>query len=173
MTRESEPTAVLPETAAQLVELERLQRALAEAEERAKNHWDQYLRAVADLENVRKRVQRDIDAAARSGLERLALELLPVKDSLALAVENAPRADAASLAAGQEATLKLLDKAFEKLEIQELDPQGEPFDPGRHEAVMAQESATVEPDSVLKVLQKGYEVNGRLLRPARVIVAKA
>jgi len=173
MTRESEPTAVLPETAAQLVELERLQRALAEAEERAKNHWDQYLRAVADLENVRKRVQRDIDAAARSGLERLALELLPVKDSLALAVENASRADAASLAAGQEATLKLLDKAFEKLEIQELDPQGEPFDPGRHEAVMAQESATAEPDSVLKVLQKGYEVNGRLLRPARVIVAKA
>jgi molecular chaperone GrpE len=171
--RDSEPTAVLPETAAQLVELERLQQALVEAEERAKNHWDQYLRAVAELDNVRKRVQRDVDAAARSGLERLALELLPVKDSLALAVENAARADAASLAAGQQATLQLLDKAFEKLEIRELNPEGEPFDPARHEAVMAQESATAEPDAVLKVLQRGYEVGGRLLRPARVIVAKA
>ena len=171
--RDGEPTAVLPETAAQLVELERLQQALTQAEERAKNHWDQYLRAVAELDNMRKRAQRDIDAAARSGLERLALELLPVKDSLALAVENAGRADAASLAAGQQATLQLLDRAFDKLEIRELDPQGEPFDPARHEAVMAQESATAEPDSVLKVLQKGYEVNGRLLRPARVIVARA
>ena len=171
--REHEATEVLPETAAQLVELERIQRALAEAEERAKNHWDQYLRAVAEFDNVRKRMQRDIDAGARSAVEKLVLELLPVKDSLALAVENAGRADAASLAAGQEATLKLLDKAFEKLEILELDPQGEPFDPARHEAVMAQESKTAEPNSVLKVLQLGYELNGRLLRPARVIVSRA
>jgi molecular chaperone GrpE len=169
----SEPTEVLPETAAQLVELERTQRALAEAEERAKNHWDQYLRAVAEFDNVRKRTQRDIDAAARAAVEKLVVELLPVKDSLALAVENAGTADAASLAAGQEATLKLLDKAFEKLEIQELNPEGEPFDPARHEAVMAQESATAEPNSVLKVLQRGYELNGRILRPARVIVSRA
>ncbi len=170
---EHEPTAVLPETAAQLVELERTQRALVEAEERAKNHWDQYLRAVAEFDNVRKRMQRDIDAAARSAVEKLVLELLPVKDSLALAVENAGKADVASLAAGQEATLKLLDKAFEKIEIQELDPEGEPFDPTRHEAVMTQESGTVEPNSVLRVLQKGYELNGRVLRPARVIVSKS
>jgi len=170
---DGESTAVLPETAAQLVELERLQQALAEAEERAKNHWDQYLRAVAEFDNVRKRMQRDIDAASRSSLERLVLELLPVRDSLALAGENAERADAASLAAGQQATLQLLDRLFEKLEIREIDPEGEPFDPARQEAVMAQESATAEPNSVLKVLQKGYELNGRLLRPARVIVAKS
>jgi molecular chaperone GrpE len=169
---ESEPTAVLPETATQLVELERIQRALAEAEERAKNHWDQYLRAVAEFDNVRKRMQRDVDAGARSAVEKLVLELLPVKDSLALAVENAHKADAASLAAGQQATLKLLDKAFEKVEVRELDPQGEPFDPTRHEAVMAQESRSAEPNSVLKVLQKGYELNGRVLRAARVIVSK-
>src|SRR4051794_22861667 len=125
--RESEPTAVLPETAAQLVELERLQRALAEAEERAKNHWDQYLRAVADLDNVRKRAQRDIESATRSGLERLAVELLPVLDSLTLAVENGGRADAASLVAGQQATLQLFDRAFQKLDIQPIDPQGHPF----------------------------------------------
>src|ERR1700679_3073501 len=92
-----EQTAVLPETASQLVELERLQLALGEAEERDKNHWSQYLRAVADLDNVRKRAQKDIEAANRYGLEKFVLELLPVKDSLELAVENAGRADSASL----------------------------------------------------------------------------
>ena len=169
----AEPTAVLPETAAQLVEMERLQQALAQSEERAKNHWDQYLRAVADIENVRRRAQKDIEAAHRYGIDKLAQELLPVRDSLELAVENADRADAHSLAAGQEATLKLLAKAFDKLNINEINPLGEPFDPARHEAMLAQPSDSAEPNSVLKVVQRGYEMNGRLLRPARVIVAKA
>jgi molecular chaperone GrpE len=169
----AESTAVLPETAAQLVEMERLQQALAQSEERAKNHWDQYLRAVADVENIRRRAQRDVEAAHRYGIDKLAQELLPVRDSLELAVENADRADAASLAAGQEATLKLLAKAFEKLGISEINPLGEPFDPNKHEAMLAQPSDTAEPNSVLKVVQRGYEMNGRLLRPARVIVAKA
>jgi molecular chaperone GrpE len=169
----AEPTAVLPETAAQLVEMERLQQALAEAEERAKNHWEQYLRAVADVENVRKRAQKDIEAAHKYGIDKLATELLPVKDSLDLAVENADKADAQQLAAGTEATLKLLSKAFEKLNIIEINPLGEPFDPARHEAMLVQPSTTAEPNSVLQVVQRGYELNGRLLRPARVIVAKA
>jgi len=167
-----EATTVLPETAAQLVEMERLQQALVQSEERAKNHWDQYLRAVADLENVRKRAQRDVEAAHRYGIDKLAAELLPVRDSLELAVENADRADAQSLAAGQQATLKLLARAFEKLNISEINPLGEPFDPEKHEAMLAQPSQTAEPNSVLKVVQRGYELNGRLLRPARVIVAK-
>ena len=168
-----EPTAVLPETAAQLVELERLQQALAEAEERARSHWEQYLRAVADLENVRKRAQRDIEAANRYGLEKFAAELLPVQDSLQLAVQNAGKADTRSLVEGQEATLKLLAKALEKIGVAPINPHGEPFDPARHEAMLAQESATAEPNSVLQVVQPGYELNGRLLRPARVIVSKA
>jgi molecular chaperone GrpE len=169
-----EPTAVLPETAAQLVELERLQQALAEAEERSRGHWDQYMRARADLENVRKRAQRDIEAANRYGLEKFAAELLPVQDSLELAVQNAGKAaDVRSLVQGQEATLKLLSKALEKIGVVAIDPLGEPFDPARHEAMLAQESATAEPNSVLQVVQPGYEINGRLLRPARVIVSKA
>jgi len=168
-----EQTAVLPETAAQLVELERLQQALTQAEERAKNHWDQYLRAVAELDNVRKRAQRDIESANRYGLEKFAGELIPVKDSLELAVQNRHGVDARTLVEGSEATLRLLAKAFEKLGISELDPVGERFDPERHEAMMAQESRTAEPDSVLHVVQRGYELNGRVLRPARVIVAKA
>jgi len=169
----AEPTAVLPETAAQLVEMERLQQALAQAEERAKSHWEQYLRAVADVENVRKRAQKDIEAAHRYGIDKLATELLPVKDSLELAVENADKADAQQLTAGSQATLKLLAKAFDKLNITELNPLGEPFDPAKHEAMLAQPSNTAEPNSVLQVVQRGYELNGRLLRPARVIVAKA
>ena len=169
----AESTTVLPETAAQLVELERLSQALAESEERARSHWDQYLRAVADLENVRKRAARDVEAANRYGLEKLVGELLPVRDSLELAVQNAGTADARSLVQGQEATLKLLSRALEKLGVTVIDPVGEPFDPARHEAMMMQESATAEPNSVLKVVQPGYELNGRLLRPARVIVARA
>src|SRR6202161_3855176 len=98
---EPEPTTVLPETAKELVELERLQQELAASEERAKSHWDQYLRAVAGLENVRKRAQRDIEAASRYGLEKFVLELLPVKDSLELAVHNASPADLKSLTEGQ------------------------------------------------------------------------
>jgi len=170
----SEQTTVLPETASQLVELERLQQALAESEERAKSHWAQYLRAVADLDNVRKRAAKDIEAANRYGLEKFAQELLPVRDSLELAVQNAEKAaDVRSLKQGQEATLQLLAKALEKLGIVTINPVGEPFDPGRHEAMLAQPSNTAEPNSVLQVIQPGYELNGRLLRPARVIVSKA
>jgi molecular chaperone GrpE len=170
---DAEPTAVLPETATQLVELERLQQELAQSEERSKNHWDQYLRALAELDNVRKRAQKDIESANRYGLERFILELLPVKDSLELTVENAGRGDAASIAAGAEATLQLLQAALKKQDVKTLDPLGEPFDPSRHEAMMAQPSESAEPNSILKVVQPGYELNGRLLRPARVIIAKA
>ncbi|HTV52968.1 MAG TPA: nucleotide exchange factor GrpE [Steroidobacteraceae bacterium] len=150
-----------------------LQRALAESEQRAEGLRDQYLRSVAELDNVRKRAQRDIEAANRYGLERFAQELLPVIDSLELAVASAGQADAQSLTAGQQATLRLLEKAFDKLNIRPIDPRGEPFDPARHEAVLMQDSPTAEPNSVLQVVQRGYELGGRLLRPARVIVARA
>src|SRR5436305_2663828 len=137
----SEPPAVPPETAAELVELERLQQALAESEERARSHREQYLRALAELDNVRKRAQRDIEAANRYGLEKFAAELLPVRDSLELAVQNAEKAtDIRSLKQGQEATLQLLAKALDKLGIITINPVGEPFDPARHEAMMAQPS---------------------------------
>jgi molecular chaperone GrpE len=168
----AEPTTMLTETEAQLAEVERLQQALADSEERARSHYEQYLRAAAELENVRKRAQRDIESATRYGLERFAAELLPVKDSLEAAVHSAA-ADAKSLREGQQATLQLLSRALEKAGVKVIDPQGEPFDPARHEAMMAQESASAEPNSVLKVVQPGYELNGRLLRPARVIVSRA
>ncbi len=161
----TEPSAV--------AQLEELQRALAEAELRANGLRDQYLRSVAELDNVRKRAQREVDNATRFALEKFATELLPVKDSLELAVASAAQSDARTLAEGQKATLKLLAKAFEKLDIKEIDPHGEPFDPARHEAVLMQPSSKAEPHSVLQVVQRGYELNGRLLRPARVVVAGA
>jgi len=146
---------------------------LAEAEAAAKQAQEQYLRCLAEMDNVRKRAQRDIEAANRYGLERFAQELLPVKEGLDLAVDNADKADRDSLAAGQVATRQLLAKAFERFGIIELNPVGERFDPELHEAMMVQPSASAEPDSVLTVVQRGYALNGRLLRPARVIVAKA
>ncbi len=160
-----------PEARSAVAQLEELQRSLADAELRATGLRDQYLRSVAELDNVRKRAQREIDNATRYAVEKFAAELLPVRDSLELAAANASQADARSLAQGQEATLKLLAKAFEKLDIKAIDPLGEPFDPARHEAVLMQPSSTAEPHSVLQVVQRGYELNGRLLRPARVIVA--
>lgn len=169
------PETGMPESASPLAELERLQQALTEAEERARSHWEQYLRAVAELDNVRKRAQRDIEAANRYGLEKFAAELLPVRDSLELAVQSAAgqEVDPRSLKQGQEATLQLLAKALERLGLTPIDPVGETFDPTRHEAMLAQESATAKPDTVLQVVQTGYELNGRVIRPARVIVAKA
>jgi molecular chaperone GrpE len=155
------------------LEAGQLRQALTEAQQLASSHKDQYLRAVAELDNVRKRAQRDVENASRYGLEKFAVELLPVLDSLQLAVSNAARADVQSLVEGQAATLKLLVKAFDRLNIREINPEGEPFDPERHEAVMAQESATAEPNAVLQVVQPGFELGGRLLRPARVIVARA
>jgi molecular chaperone GrpE len=146
-------------------EVESLRSELAAAQ-------DQVLRVAAEQENIRKRAARDIEHAHRFALEKFAQELLPVRDSLELAVANAGRADSASLVAGQEATLKLLAKAFDRFSIVGVEPNGEPFDPQRHEAIAMRESSSAEPQSVLEVVQRGYELNGRLLRPARVVVAK-
>jgi molecular chaperone GrpE len=154
-------------------EIENLRKAVAQAEENARAQRDLYLRAAAELDNVRKRAQRDIEQANRYAVEEFAAELLPVRDSLELALRNAANADTETLLAGERATLKLLEHAFEKFSIKQLDPQGQPFDPNQHEAVLMQETDSAPPNSVLQVVQSGYELNGRLLRPARVIVAKA
>jgi molecular chaperone GrpE len=155
------------------IELERLRGELASARaEAAIQQRDQALRAAAEIENVRRRAGRDMEQAHRFALEKFAQELLPVRDSLELAAASGATADAAALAAGQEATLKLLIRAFEKFALNVIDPAGAPFDPERHEAMATQPSATAEPGSVLQVVQRGYELNGRLLRPARVIVAR-
>ena len=145
--------------------------ALAELKALADENWDKYVRAAAELENVRKRASRDVENAHKFALERLCSELLAVRDSLEMGLAAADKADTQSLLEGKKATLKLLTATMERFGVVELDPQGEPFDPQEHEAMTMQPSADVEPGSVLSVFQKGYALNGRLLRPARVVVA--
>jgi molecular chaperone GrpE len=167
-----EKTTVLPETAVALVELERLQNELVAAEERAKNHWEQYLRALADVDNVRKRAAKDLESARQFAVEKFAQDLIGVKDTLELAISNSAKADVASLVEGQNATLRLLAKAFEKAQIEEVNPDGAVFNPELHEAMLAQPS-DAPPNTVIAVIQPGYQLNGRLLRPARVVVSAA
>ena len=144
---------------------------LAEAENRAEQHRADFLRAIAELENFRKRSAREVDSARQFGVERLAADLLPVVDTLGLAVDSAATADAATLAQGQEATLRLLLKAFERAGLVPVDPAGQTFDPSLHEAMAMQPTADHPPHRVVQVVQKGWLLNGRLLRPARVIVS--
>ena len=143
----------------------------AEAAARAAEHWAAYLRAMAELDNFRKRMTRELEAVRQFGIERFAAEVLPVADSLGLALDAAATADPAKLTEGHRATLRQLQKAFANAGITELDPAGQPFDPQLHEAMTTRPSAEQPPNTVLQVVQKGYLLNGRLLRPARVIVS--
>ena len=167
MAGPDDKTTVLPETAVALVEMERLQQELAASEERSKNHWEQYLRALADVDNVRKRAAKDLESTRQFAVEKFAQDLISVKDSLELAVANstganASKADVGSLIEGQNATLRLLAKAFEKAQIEEINPEGQAFNPELHEAMMMQPSDAA-PNTVLTVVQRGYQLNGRLL----------
>jgi molecular chaperone GrpE len=144
---------------------------LDQAQAKANENWDRYLRTAAELENVRKRAARDVENAHRFALERFSKQLLAVRDSLEMGLAAADSASVESLLQGSEATLKILGTTMQQFGIEEVDPAGEPFDPEFHEAISMQPSDDVEPGSVVTVVQKGYSLNGRLLRPAMVIVA--
>ena len=148
-----------------------LEEMLRQAELKAEEHHDAWLRAKAETENLRRRAQEDIAKAHKYAAEKFATEMLPVKDSLeaALATENA---SAENLKGGVELTLRQLAAAFEKAGLAEISPLGEKFDPHRHQAISAQEDQG-EANRVLQVLQKGYALNERVIRPALVIVSKA
>jgi len=164
---EREDAADGPDPAAEGLEAE-----LAEARAKAEENWNSYLRAVAETENLRKRAQRDVEAAARYGVERFAADLLEVRDSLELGVAAGAGAEPERLLEGMQATLRLLNKAFDKSGITVLDPSGQPFNPEFHEAMATQPTPDQPPGTVASVVQKGYVLNGRLLRPARVLVAR-
>ncbi|HEY5666601.1 MAG TPA: nucleotide exchange factor GrpE [Gammaproteobacteria bacterium] len=144
----------------------------------AQENWQKYLRSVAEIENLRKRNARDVENARRYGTESLVAAILPVRDSLEAGLKAATEAaaealDIDSLIEGEQATLRLLDQALESAGVVEIDPEGEPFDPEQHEAMSMVPSPTAEPNSVLAVVQKGFALQGRIVRPARVIVARA
>ncbi len=146
--------------------------ALADARTQAEQAREQQLRAFAELENFRKRSLRDVEQARKFAVERFAGDLIDVKDTLEMALAADPAGAVNPVLAGVEATLKLLARAFEKAGVAELVPVGEAFNPEFHEAIVTQPSAEQPPNTVLQVVQKGYVLNGRLLRPARVIVAR-
>jgi molecular chaperone GrpE len=147
-----------------------MQERLQKAEQAAQESREAWMRAVADSDNIRKRAQAEVANAHKFALESFAAELLPVKDSLeaALASENIT---VESLKSGDELTLKQLRSALEKFNVAEVNPVGQKFDPHRHQAISMVDS-DAEPNTVVQVLQKGYLLHDRVLRPALVTVAK-
>jgi molecular chaperone GrpE len=145
--------------------------ALAAAEQKAAEHHEALLRARAETENMRRRAAEDVLKAGRFGAEKFAGAMVPVKDSLEAALAS-DSADVAALRSGVELTLKQLQQAFASAGVEEVDPLGEKFDPHRHQAI-SQIEAPGEPNHVVQVLQKGYLLHERVLRPALVIVSKA
>jgi molecular chaperone GrpE len=153
-------------------EPEDLQTAAEALRREAEENWNKYVRTAAELDNFRKRSARDVEAARRTGAERLAKGVLPVRDSMEAALASANKADLKTLIEGQQATLRLLDEALAAADITEIDPHGEPFDPTKHEALSMVPAPQAEPNTVIEVVQKGYQLNDRLLRAAKVIVAR-
>lgn len=164
---EAEPRE-LPEPDAEVIV-----RELQEAQAKADDYWNQLLRTRAELDNLHRRSQKDLENAHKYGLEKFLSEFLPVRDSLELGVNAArdPQADVAKLREGMELTLNLLQTLFEKFNVQEINPLGDKFNPEHHQAMSTQPAQDVEPNTVVTVYQKGYLLNDRLLRPALVVVS--
>jgi molecular chaperone GrpE len=151
---------------------EDLRGQLAEAQASADRHRDDYLRVIAEMDNVRKRTAREIETAQRYAVEKFAGDLLEARDSLERGIAAAAGDGTGSVVEGLQATLRLVDKAFERAGVTMIDPQGQAFDPQQHEAMATIEAADLPPGSIASVVQKGYLLNGRVLRPARVLVAR-
>lgn len=157
----------------QEMDVETLQLLLEKEKEQSQTYRDAALRAQAEMENLRKRTARDVEGAHKYALEKFVHELLPIMDSLSLgmsAAESAEHVD--ELREGMDLTLKMFNGAMEKFGVKEINPLNEKFNPEQHEAVSMQEIEGSESGTVVTVMQKGYELNGRLVRPAMVVVAK-
>ena len=155
-----------------------LQESLDEAQKKVDENWQTALRFRADLENVRRQADRDVSNAQKYSLEKFATALLPILDSLEQGIANIKPEEAKGderyklLAEGMHLTLRMFTDTLSKFNIAVIDPLGEPFDPHWHEAMVMQPSKDAAPGTVLTVVQRGYRLNDRLLRPARVVVAK-
>ena len=149
-----------------------LLKQLKEAEKKAEENWELLLRTKAEMENLRKRTLRDAEKSRKFALERIMKELLQVRDSMERGLEMADEsATVESLIEGEKLTLRMLAKLMQDNGLEVVDPVGEPFDPELHEAMTVMPSAEVAENTVLEVLQKGFKLHERLIRPARVIVS--
>jgi molecular chaperone GrpE len=162
------------EAATEEITIESLSEQIEALKTSAADNLDKAIRAQAELDNVRKRTTRDVENAHKYALDKFVNELLPVLDSMELGIVASVEAeDVSSLREGLELTLKMLCSSLEKSGVHPVNPQkGDTFNPDQHEAVTMQEVDDVESGAVVTTLQKGYELNGRLIRPAMVIVAK-
>ena len=149
-----------------------LEAQLEAAQAKAAENWDQFIRAKAEMDNLRRRNAKDLENAHKFGIEKFVTELLPVLDSMSLGLA-AEDASAESLREGMELTMNMLVKMMQNLGIEEIDPMNEKFDAEKHQAMSMQPNADVEPNTVIGVMQKGYSLNERLIRPAMVMVSKA
>ncbi len=172
---ESESTTAETENENEELTVESLQAKLAEAEAKADDNWDQLVRSRAEMENIRRRSERDLVNAHKYALEKFAQELLPVIDSMEMGVAAAmdENADVSKLREGTEMTLKMFETAIEKFGIKGVHPKGEAFNPEHHQAMTMIDSAEHEPNMIIDVMQKGYLLNERLVRPAMVVVSSA
>lgn len=171
-------TIEITETAPESLEadsIEELQAKLTEVENQAQENWDKLLRANAEMDNLRRRTERELENAHKYALERFAQELLAVRDSLEMGIAAAEQEEASveKIREGTELTLRMLESAMDKFNIQQIDPQGEPFNPELHQAMSMVEMPDKEPNTVINVMQKGYLLNDRLIRPAMVMVSRA
>ena len=148
---------------------------LEDARAKADDHWDQLLRSRAEMENLRRRHVSELEKAHKYALDSFVKDLVGVRDSLELALEaaSAESADLAKLREGTDLTLKQLADVMTRFGVERLDPLGEPFNPEYHQAITIQPRPDLAPNSVATVIQKGYVLNGRLVRPAMVIVSSA
>jgi molecular chaperone GrpE len=155
--------------------IEELKQELAETKQQAHDNWDKAVRAQAEMENLKRRAQKDLEDAHKFALTGFAKEILSVMDSLVLGLQAATgdSEEVQKFREGSELTLKQLESVFTRFKIETIDPIGQPFTAELHQAVAVHPDATAEPNSVINVFQKGYSLNGRLLRPAMVVVAKA
>ncbi len=152
-----------------------LLQGLQDAQAKADEQREQVLRVQAELENVRRRAERDVQGAHKFALEKFVNELLPVKDSLEMggAAAKVENNDLAKVSEGIELTVKMMTDVMAKFGVAEVDPVGQPFDPELHQAMSMQDVPDAKPNTVITVFQKGYQLNDRLVRPAMVVVAGA
>lgn len=155
--------------------VEELKLELSKAQQKAEDNWNKAIRAQAEMENLKKRTQKDLEDAHKFALTGFAKELLPVLDSLVLGLQAATgdSEEVKKFRVGSELTIKQFEAVFAKFNILAIDPMGQPFNAEQHQAMVMQEVEGAQPNTVVNVFQKGYMLNGRLLRPAMVVVAKA
>ena len=170
---QAEATSETAEPAGEDSEVEQLQKQIEELKAKADENWNLYLRSQAEIENVRKRGQKDVESAHKYAVDKFVAELIPIKESMDLgyAASHEADVDIAKIKEGTELTLKMFGSMFEKFKIIEVNPKGEKFNPSFHEAISMLPSPEFDANIVMDVVQKGYLLNERVIKPALVVVS--